>query len=136
MHPPYRCSSMTHCLPSRSTSMVSAATLREVVTVAIERLYLVATKTPQQTPPLLGRGALCADSMGLVSIINYTADYVVLTGSEQGKTLTMLALVLATQSDVPPDYSNTTLIGTPGHLMPPAKRISRCCASRAAIYLV
>jgi len=26
---------------------------------------LVATKTPQETPPKLGRGALCADSMGL-----------------------------------------------------------------------
>lgn len=25
----------------------------------------VATKTPQETPPQLGRGALCADSMGL-----------------------------------------------------------------------
>ena len=28
-------------------------------------LFLVATKTPQETPPKLGRGALCADSMGL-----------------------------------------------------------------------
>jgi hypothetical protein len=27
----------------------------------------VATKTPQVTPPILNRGALCADSMGLVS---------------------------------------------------------------------
>ena len=73
---------MTHCLPSRSTSTVSAATVREVVTVAIERAYLVATKTPQQTPPLLGRGALCADSMGLVSVIHYVADYAALTGGE------------------------------------------------------
>ena len=43
---------------------------------------------------MLGRGALCADSMGL------------------GKTLTMLALVLATKSDIPLDHSNATLIGT------------------------
>ncbi|KZT67187.1 hypothetical protein DAEQUDRAFT_407067 [Daedalea quercina L-15889] len=57
--------------------------------------FNVATKTPQQTPPLLGRGALCADSMGL------------------GKTLTMLALVLATKSDMPPDFSKTTLIVVP-----------------------
>ena len=28
-------------------------------------LFSVATKTPQETPPNLGRGALCADSMGL-----------------------------------------------------------------------
>ena len=42
---------------------------------------------------MLGRGALCADSMGL------------------GKTLTMLALILATKSDIPVDHSNATLIG-------------------------
>ena len=29
---------------------------------------LVATKTPQEAVPVLGRGALCADSMGLVSL--------------------------------------------------------------------
>ena len=27
---------------------------------------LVVTKTPQEAPPALGRGALCGDSMGLV----------------------------------------------------------------------
>ena len=53
----------------------------------------VATKTPQEAAPVLGRGALCADSMGL------------------GKTLTMLALILATKSDTPLDHSNATLIG-------------------------
>ena len=53
----------------------------------------VATKTPQEAEPVLGRGALCADSMGL------------------GKTLTMLALVLATKSDIPTDHSKSTLIG-------------------------
>ncbi|TFY52347.1 hypothetical protein EVJ58_g10068 [Rhodofomes roseus] len=57
--------------------------------------YNLATKTPQSVPPLLGRGALCADSMGL------------------GKTLTMLALILATKSDIPPDFSRTTLIVVP-----------------------
>ncbi|KAG5648541.1 hypothetical protein DXG03_003152 [Asterophora parasitica] len=60
-----------------------------------ENAFPVATKTPQETPPLLGRGALCADAMGL------------------GKTLTMLALILATKKDVPRDYSNTTLIVAP-----------------------
>lgn len=56
--------------------------------------FVVATKTPQEAAPALGRGALCADSMGL------------------GKTLTMLALVLATKLDIPVDHSNATLIGT------------------------
>ncbi|KAJ6625516.1 SNF2 family N-terminal domain-containing protein [Mycena sp. CBHHK59/15] len=57
--------------------------------------YNLATKTPQEKPPVLGRGALCADSMGL------------------GKTLTMLALILTTKADVPRDFSNSTLIVAP-----------------------
>ncbi|KAF8622719.1 hypothetical protein AX15_006810 [Amanita polypyramis BW_CC] len=57
--------------------------------------FNIATKTPQEAPPLLGRGALCADAMGL------------------GKTLTMLALTLATKGDIPSDYSKTTLIVCP-----------------------
>ncbi|KAM6502461.1 SNF2 family N-terminal domain containing protein, partial [Amanita muscaria] len=57
--------------------------------------FNLATKTPQQDPPLMGRGAICADAMGL------------------GKTLTMLALILATKKDIPPDYSTTTLIISP-----------------------
>ncbi|KAI9067101.1 hypothetical protein FKP32DRAFT_1588914 [Trametes sanguinea] len=61
--------------------------------------YNIATKTPQEAPPALGRGALCADSMGL------------------GKTLTMLALVLATKSDTPLDHSNSTLIVVPLSVM-------------------
>ncbi|KAH9942327.1 SNF2 family N-terminal domain-containing protein [Epithele typhae] len=61
--------------------------------------YNIATKTPQQTAPELGRGALCADSMGL------------------GKTLTMLALILATKQDVPSDHSNATLIVVPLSVM-------------------
>ena len=50
-------------------------TLRRLITLIVCRnsphypsfspLLEVATKTPQQAPPRLGRGALCADSMGL-----------------------------------------------------------------------
>ncbi|KAI0334969.1 hypothetical protein GY45DRAFT_967409 [Cubamyces sp. BRFM 1775] len=61
--------------------------------------FNIATKTPQEAAPVLGRGALCADSMGL------------------GKTLTMLALVLATKSDTPVDHSNSTLIVVPLSVM-------------------
>ncbi|OSX66693.1 hypothetical protein POSPLADRAFT_1131555, partial [Postia placenta MAD-698-R-SB12] len=57
--------------------------------------YNIATKTPQTQPPPLGRGALCADSMGL------------------GKTLTMLALVIATKADIPTEFSKSTLIVAP-----------------------
>ncbi|KAI0093185.1 SNF2 family N-terminal domain-containing protein [Irpex rosettiformis] len=57
--------------------------------------FNLATKTPQSNPPVLGRGALCADSMGL------------------GKTLTMLALMLATKNDVPTDHSKSSLVVVP-----------------------
>ncbi|KAJ7924933.1 SNF2 family N-terminal domain-containing protein [Mycena leptocephala] len=57
--------------------------------------FNLATKTPQETPPVLGRGALCADAMVL------------------GKTLTMLALILATKADVSREFSNCTLIVAP-----------------------
>ncbi|KAG2362277.1 SNF2 family N-terminal domain-containing protein [Suillus spraguei] len=59
--------------------------------------FNIATKTPQEisSPPLLGRGAILADSMGL------------------GKTLSMLALILATKKDVPTDHSKSTLIVVP-----------------------
>ncbi|KAI0276598.1 SNF2 family N-terminal domain-containing protein [Russula aff. rugulosa BPL654] len=57
--------------------------------------YNVVTKTPQEAPPVLGRGALCGDSMGL------------------GKTLTMIALMIATKNDVSPEYSKSTLIVVP-----------------------
>ncbi|KAG1752940.1 SNF2 family N-terminal domain-containing protein [Suillus lakei] len=62
---------------------------------------VIATKTPQEisSPPLLGRGAILADSMGL------------------GKTLTMLALILATKKDVPTDHSKSTLIVVPLSVM-------------------
>ncbi|EPQ57350.1 hypothetical protein GLOTRDRAFT_74086 [Gloeophyllum trabeum ATCC 11539] len=55
--------------------------------------FNIATKTPQEAVPALGRGGLVADSMGL------------------GKTLTMLALILATKQDVSKEYSKSTLIG-------------------------
>ncbi|KAF8897054.1 SNF2 superfamily protein [Gymnopilus junonius] len=50
-------------------------------------------KNPQEVPPPLGKGALCADAMG--------------------KTLTMLALILATKKDVDPGFSRSTLIVVP-----------------------
>jgi SWI/SNF-related matrix-associated actin-dependent regulator of chromatin subfamily A3 len=53
----------------------------------------VATKTPQQATPVLGRGGIIADGMGL------------------GKTLTTLSLVLATRKDAAEGHSNATLIG-------------------------
>ncbi|KIJ49379.1 hypothetical protein M422DRAFT_65895 [Sphaerobolus stellatus SS14] len=53
------------------------------------------TNTPQDTPPLLDRGGLMADAMGL------------------GKTLTMLSLIIATKKDVSPEFSNSTLIVVP-----------------------
>ncbi|KAI0298566.1 SNF2 family N-terminal domain-containing protein [Russula brevipes] len=57
--------------------------------------YNIVTKTPQEAPPVLGRGALCGDSMGL------------------GKTLTMIALILATKNEVSSEYSKSTLIVVP-----------------------
>jgi SWI/SNF-related matrix-associated actin-dependent regulator of chromatin subfamily A3 len=54
----------------------------------------VATRTPQSETPTLGRGGIIADGMGL------------------GKTLTVLALVLASLKEKEgPGISNSTLIG-------------------------
>ncbi|KAJ3791022.1 SNF2 family N-terminal domain-containing protein [Lentinula aff. detonsa] len=55
----------------------------------------LATNTPQQAPPTLGKGALFADAMGL------------------GKTLTMISLIIATKDDVPKNFSNATLVVVP-----------------------
>ncbi|KAF6760296.1 P-loop containing nucleoside triphosphate hydrolase protein [Ephemerocybe angulata] len=55
----------------------------------------LATKTPTETPPTLGKGALCGDAMGL------------------GKTLTMIALILATKKMNTPSFSKATLIVAP-----------------------
>ncbi|KAF7315555.1 hypothetical protein MIND_00070800 [Mycena indigotica] len=57
--------------------------------------FNLAANTPQKTPPVLSRGAICADAMGL------------------GKTLTMLALILATKKHASPSFSNSTLIVVP-----------------------
>ncbi|KAF9470596.1 hypothetical protein BDN70DRAFT_888939 [Pholiota conissans] len=57
--------------------------------------YNIATKTPQEAPPPLGRGALCADAMGL------------------GKTLTMISLIIATKNEVDFGFSNSSLIVAP-----------------------
>ncbi|KAJ3993334.1 SNF2 family N-terminal domain-containing protein [Lentinula boryana] len=55
----------------------------------------LATNTPQEAPPTLGKGALFADAMGL------------------GKTLTMISLIIATKDDVPQNFSNATLVVVP-----------------------
>ncbi|KAF4598505.1 hypothetical protein EYR38_006909 [Pleurotus pulmonarius] len=64
-------------------------------------MLLVAAHTPRalDSPPTLGRGGLCADSMGL------------------GKTLTMLALIVATRKDKPTNFSKSTLIVVPLSIM-------------------
>lgn len=54
----------------------------------------IATNTPQAYPPVLGRGGIIADGMGL------------------GKTLTTITLVLATKGGyIAHGYRGTTLIG-------------------------
>ncbi|KAJ6500012.1 SNF2 family N-terminal domain-containing protein [Mycena vitilis] len=79
----------------------------------------LATKTPQETAPVLGRGALIADSMGL------------------GKTLTVLALMLATKTDVPKDLSNSTLIVAPLSVLSNwEKQIDDHCVPGALTYYV
>ncbi|KAJ8696722.1 hypothetical protein PTI98_006569 [Pleurotus ostreatus] len=63
--------------------------------------YNLAAHTPRalDSPPALGRGGLCADSMGL------------------GKTLTMLALIVATRKDKLTNFSKSTLIVVPLSIM-------------------
>ena len=92
----------------------------------------VATKTPTQDAPLLGRGALCADSMGLVWPLNLAGYRPVLTPS-QGKTLTMLSLILATKGDVPPDFSKTTLIGKSRFFLA-ENQSSQCSSSQSFLF--
>lgn len=58
--------------------------------------YNIATRTPQETAPALGRGGILADDMGL------------------GKTLTLLSLVAATKKDrTASPFCNATLIIVP-----------------------
>ncbi|KAF8919761.1 SNF2 family N-terminal domain-containing protein [Mucidula mucida] len=66
--------------------------LRQNPTKKSSYYFNIATKTPMAAPPVLGRGALFADAMA------------------SGKTLTMLALILATKKDKPAHFSNATLI--------------------------
>ena len=56
----------------------------------------IATKSPQpiSQSPILGRGGIMADAMGL------------------GKTLTVLALIIASKAEPSPGYCGATLIGT------------------------
>ncbi|KAK1224593.1 hypothetical protein PQX77_012488 [Marasmius sp. AFHP31] len=83
-----------------------------------KRYYFnIATKTPQEAAPPLGRGALFADAMGL------------------GKTLTMLALILATKRDVPSDFSNATLVVVPLSVLSNwEKQIKDHCAANTLTY--
>ncbi|KAJ6594021.1 SNF2 family N-terminal domain-containing protein [Mycena capillaripes] len=80
-------------------------------------LFQSCHQTPQETPPVLGRGALCADAMG--------------------KTLTMLALMLATKADVPKEFSNSTLIVAPLSVLSNwEKQIDDHCVPGALTYYV
>jgi hypothetical protein len=89
--------------------------LRLLISVLLQLLpqgfYLnLATKTPQEAPPVLGRGGLMADAMGLGVFLGphdcFCADLPL------GKTLTMLSLIVTTKKDVPTEFSNATLIGS------------------------
>ncbi|KAH9961307.1 SNF2 family N-terminal domain-containing protein [Russula dissimulans] len=81
--------------------------------------YNVVTKTPQEVPPVLGRGALCGDSMGL------------------GKTLTMIALILTTKNEVSPHYSKSTLIVVPLSVLSNwDKQIQDHCVPNALSYAI
>ncbi|KDQ28039.1 hypothetical protein PLEOSDRAFT_1042220, partial [Pleurotus ostreatus PC15] len=66
--------------------------------------YNLAAHTPRalDSPPALGRGGLCADSM-----VSWTS----------GKTLTMLALIVATRKDKLTNFSKSTLIVVPLSIM-------------------
>ncbi|KAJ7780541.1 SNF2 family N-terminal domain-containing protein [Mycena maculata] len=81
--------------------------------------FNLATKSPQETAPVLGRGALCADAM------------------VYGKTLTMLALILATRADVSKDFSNSTLIVAPLSVLSNwEKQIDDHCVTGSLTYYV
>lgn len=56
-------------------------------------------------------------------LINRSNRHLV-SDNSQGKTLTMIALILATKDDIPKDFSNTTLIGKSLHRRAPQ---GTCC---------
>lgn len=66
-------------LPHHINYRVTTLIVREIIRV-LHATFLdgptVATKTPQQEAPVLGRGALCADSMGLVSLVNFSCPII------------------------------------------------------------
>ncbi|KAI9442268.1 SNF2 family N-terminal domain-containing protein [Lactarius indigo] len=76
-------------------------------------------QVPRRIPPVLGRGALCGDSMGL------------------GKTLTMIALILATKNDITSGYSNSTLIVVPLSVLSNwEKQINDHCVPNSLSYAI
>ncbi|KAF7306156.1 hypothetical protein HMN09_00770900 [Mycena chlorophos] len=81
--------------------------------------FNLAASTPQREKPVLNRGAICADAMGL------------------GKTLTMLALILVTKKQASPGYSNSTLIVAPLSVLSNwEKQIQDHCLPGALTYYV
>jgi hypothetical protein len=54
------------CLPLCRLITTIVRVRHDLVVVPLMPRALVVTKTPQEAPPVLGRGALCGDSMGLV----------------------------------------------------------------------
>ncbi|PFH50907.1 hypothetical protein AMATHDRAFT_3537 [Amanita thiersii Skay4041] len=92
-----------------------------IISDATQKVYYynVATNTPQVQAPILGRGSICADAMGL------------------GKTLTMLSLIIATKDDNPSDYSKTSLIVAPLSVLSNwEQQIPEHCAPGSLTYIV
>ncbi|KAF5393242.1 hypothetical protein D9757_000687 [Collybiopsis confluens] len=73
----------------------------------------LATKTPQAAPPVLGRGGLVGDAMVRVLAYHLIWHHPSVHLQGLGKTLTMIALTIATKKDIPKDFSNTTLVVVP-----------------------
>ncbi|KAL0578764.1 hypothetical protein V5O48_003262 [Marasmius crinis-equi] len=91
--------------------------LKENAVLGKQYYFNIATKSPQEAKPVLGRGALFADAMGL------------------GKTLTMLALILETKQDVPSDFSKSTLVVVPLSVLSNwEKQVEDHCAPNALSY--
>lgn len=70
----------------------------------------VATRTPQSETPVLGKGGIIADGMGLGE--SYPTSFKAPPDVGSGKTLAILSLVLATKKTKAAEgYSEATLIG-------------------------